>query len=47
LPPSREVGIIKLAIREAILDGTLENNYQKAYEFMMEKAKEMDLQPQT
>ncbi len=45
LKPSREVGKIKDAIREAILDGVLENNYTAAYEFMLIKAKELNLQP--
>ncbi len=36
LPPSRAVGEIKDAIKEAILDGKIENNYDAAYKFMME-----------
>jgi len=45
LPPSREVGDIKDAIRNAILDGDIENNYAAAYQFMLEKGKALDLLP--
>jgi poly(A) polymerase len=39
----REVGIIKNAIREAILDGIIKNEYNEAYQFMVEKGKEIGL----
>lgn len=39
----REVGIIKLAIREAILDGIIENNFEDAYAFMKEEGIKLGL----
>ncbi|MEW6469532.1 MAG: HD domain-containing protein [Bacteroidota bacterium] len=45
IPPSKTVGIIKDAVREAILDGLIPNNYEKAFEFMLMKGKELGLEP--
>ena len=43
IQPSKDVGIIKNAIREAILDGVIPNDYDKAHEFMIEKGRELGL----
>jgi poly(A) polymerase len=45
LQPSREVGIIKTAIREAILDGVIENDYDAAYRQMLEEGQKIGLKP--
>lgn len=45
LDPSKPVGIIKDAIKDAILDGVIPNNYDDAYEFMMAKAAELKIKP--
>ena len=43
LKPSREIGFLKEAIKEAILEGEIANDYDAAYEFMLKKAAKLGL----
>jgi hypothetical protein len=45
IKPGREVGIIKDAIKDAILDGDIANDYDEAYRFMLKKGEELGLKP--
>ena len=45
ITPSREVGVIKDAIREAILDGVITNDYDSAYAYMIQEAAKIGLTP--
>ena len=45
IKPSREVGIIKDSIREAILDGVITNDYAAAFTYMLEQGNKIGLQP--
>ncbi|WP_316824991.1 CCA tRNA nucleotidyltransferase [Pedobacter miscanthi] len=45
LEAGKEVGLIKNAIREAILEGEITNDYQEAFNFMLNQAKQMGLNP--
>ena len=44
LKPCREIGQIKEAIKEAILDGKIANDYDEAYAFMLKRAEKLGLQ---
>lgn len=43
IPPCREVGLIKDAIKDAILDGEIKNDYDEAFQFMLQKGAELKL----
>jgi tRNA nucleotidyltransferase (CCA-adding enzyme) len=43
LKPSREIGIIKEAIKEAILEGDIPNEFDAAYKLMIEKGEKLGL----
>jgi len=45
LTAGKEVGLLKNAIREAILEGEITNSYEEAVQFMLKKAKEYGLSP--
>ena len=44
LKPCKEIGQIKEAIKEAILDGKIPNEHQASYDFMIKKGKKLGLQ---
>lgn len=43
LKPSKEIGILKEAIKEAILEGEIANDYNEAYDFMVKKGFKLGL----
>ncbi len=46
LKPCAEVGAIKSAIKDAILDGRIPNEHDAAYQFMLQRARQMGLTPE-
>lgn len=45
IPPSKPVGILKDALKEAMLEGIIPNTYDAALAYVIEKAKEIGLEP--
>ena len=43
LKPSREIGILKEKVKEAILEGEIENNHEQAKKFVIQEAKKLGL----
>jgi tRNA nucleotidyltransferase (CCA-adding enzyme) len=47
LQPGREIGVLKEAVKEAILEGIIQNDYEEALSFVKERAQKMlKLSPQ-
>jgi len=46
IAPSKEVGLIKTAVREAILDGLVENSFEPAFAYMIEQGAKLGMEPQ-
>ena len=45
LPPCQQVGVLKSAIKDAILDGIIPNEHDAARAFMLQRAEKMGLKP--
>jgi len=45
IQPGKQVGDLKALIREAILEGEINNDYQEAFNFMIDKARQMGINP--
>jgi tRNA nucleotidyltransferase (CCA-adding enzyme) len=43
LRPSREIGILKEAVKEAIMEGEIPNEYQAAYDFVLKRGAKLGL----
>lgn len=47
LKPSREIGVLKEAVKEAILEGEIPNEYDAAYQFVLKRAEKLGLKKVT
>ena len=45
LKPSREIGVLKEAVKEAIMEGEIPNEYQAAYDFVLKRGEKLGLTP--
>ena len=45
IQPSKQVGVIKTAVREAILDGLLPNDFEAGFQRMLEEGAKIGLMP--
>ncbi|WP_426094663.1 CCA tRNA nucleotidyltransferase [Flavobacterium sp. DSR2-3-3] len=43
LKPSKEIGILKEAVKEAIIEGEIPNEYQAAYDFVLKRGEKLGL----
>jgi putative nucleotidyltransferase with HDIG domain len=43
IKPSREIGVLKEAVKEAILEGEIPNEYQAAYDFVLKRGEKLGL----
>jgi tRNA nucleotidyltransferase (CCA-adding enzyme) len=43
LQPSKEIGVLKEAVKEAILEGEIPNEYEAAYTFVLKRAEKLGL----
>jgi poly(A) polymerase len=45
LKPSKEVGMIKLALREAVLEGIIPNEFEQSFDFVVKEGEKLNLKP--
>jgi putative nucleotidyltransferase with HDIG domain len=43
--PGREIGLIKIAMREAILEGLIRNDFESGWDLLLDEGKKLDLKP--
>ena len=43
--PGREIGLIKIAMREAILEGLIRNDFESGWDLLLEEGQKLDLKP--